>query len=339
MARFNIIQADPVEYKEKILEFWKEYLPGTPPGRFEWMQENPAGPAIWFFAFEENTKRLIGTVSIMPREMVLNGKLVKAGIVGDFMVDNNYRVFGPALSLQKKVIESISTYGFDFIYTVPNQASLKMNERAGYVNAVNLVHFIKPVCSVRYLQKYLNGKLPTYLGYVLDFALKLFSKETYILPAGDFEEITTIDGTFDTIWDELQKFETGLIGSHSAKFINWRYLKNPVSGFRIIALRSKSEGKLLGYIIFSMIDGKIEIYDILSLKKSYKNKLLRKIIHVARREKCRAIYISLVKNSLDIKNIRSFMFFNAKNNISVLAFGEDVSIFSQWSFSESDRNS
>ena len=339
MARFNIIQSDPVKFKQQILEFWKEYLPGTPPRRFEWMQENPAGPAIWFFAFEENKKELAGTVSIMPREMVLNGKLVKAGIVGDFIVSNSYRVFGPALNLQKTVLESMSILGFDYVYTVPNQASIKMNQRAGYISAVKLVQFVKPVRSAQYLQKYLNDKLSIYVGYVLDFALKIFSKETWFFSTGHFDEIKTVNASFDAIWDEVKKLETGLIGNHSAEFIDWRYFKNPISAFRLITLRSKSEGKLLGYIIFSMIDGKIEIYDIFSLKKSNKNKLLRKIIHVARREKCQAIYIGLVENSLDIRNLQRFMFFNSKNDISILVFGEDVSIFSQWAFSESDRNS
>ena len=338
MAKFNIIQSDPLEYKDQILEFWEENLPGTPPRRFEWMQENPAGPAVWFFAFEENKNELVGTISIMPREMVLNGKLIKAGIVGDFMVSNHYRVFGPALSLQKKVIESMSKYGFDYIYTVPNQASLTMNLRAGYVNAVKLVYLVKPIHSAHYLQKYLNEKLSTYIGYIFDVVLKIFSKETWLFSTGHFDEIKIVNGSFDAIWDEVQKLETGLIGNHSAEFIDWRYFKNPISGFRIIALRSKAEGMLLGYVIFSIIDGKIDIYDLLSLKKSYKNKLLSKVIHVARREKCQAIYIKLAENSLDICNVRKFMFFNAKNDISVLVFGEKVSIFSQWAFTEGDRN-
>lgn len=339
MARFSIIQADPVEYKAQILEFWKEYLPGTPPGRFEWMQENPAGPAIWFFAFDINKKELVGTVSIISREMVFNGTLVNAGIVGDFIVSKNYRVFGPALMLQRTVLESMSIYGFDYLYTLPNKASLKVNLRAGFVDAVKLVEYVKPVRCAQYLQKYLGYKLSYFVGYLLDFIVKLFSKESWIFTTNHFDEIITVDGAFDAIWDEFQKLEAGLIGDHSAKYIEWRYLKNPASSFRIIVLRGKSEGKLLGYIIFTMIDDKIEIYDILSLKNNYKDKLLRKVIHVARREKCKAIYIRLVENSLDIRNLQRFMFVNAKNDISVLVFGEEVSIFNQWAFSEGDRSS
>ena len=338
MARFKIIQVDPAEYKAQILEFWKEYLPGTPPGRFEWMQANPAGPAIWFFAFEGNKKELIGTVSIMPREMVLNKTLIKAGIVGDFMVSKNYRVFGPALMLQKTVLESMPIYGFDYFYTLPNQASVKINKRAGFVDAIKLVHYVKPVHSAQYIQKYLGAKLSSVIGYILDFVLKLFSKETWLYSTGNFDETASVNSSFDDIWDEVQKIGAGITGDHSAKYIDWRYFKNPVSAFRLVTLRSKSESKLLGYIIFSMIDGKIEIYDIISLNSSCKDKLLRKVIHVARREKCKAIYIRLVENSLDVRRLQKFMFFNAKDDVSLLAFGEDVATFNRWAFSDGDRN-
>lgn len=339
MASFKIVQSDPEKYQKEILEFWESYLPGTPLGRLEWMLKNPAGPATWFFAFDKDTSELAGTISIMPREFVLKGKNIRAGIVGDFMVGNKYRVFGPALSLQKKVLDSMSNYEFDYVYTVPNQASLKMNLHAGYINAVNLVHLIKPVCSAQYLQKYLNIKLAKHLGWVLDIVLKLFSKETYVFPGEHCEEIININESFDDIWNEVQKLESGLIGVRSAKYIDWRYLINPISGFRVFSLRSKSDKRLLGYIIFSVNNGKIEIYDILSLKKSHYNKLMKKLIHVARNEKCQAIYIRLTENSLYISYLRRFMFLNANNDISVLAFGEDVSMFRQWVFSEGDRNS
>ena len=339
MASFNIIQSDPEEYKEKILEFWEAYLPGTPPGRYEWMLENPAGPAIWFFAFEESKNELVGTISIMPRDMLLHGKSIKAGIVGDFMVSTDYRVFGPALTLQKVVLEAMSDHGFNYVYTVPNQASLKMNQRAGYVNAVKLVHYVKPVRISQYLKKFLNDKLSIFIGAVLDFCLRMFSKESYVFFGGYFDERKSADASFDVIWDEVKKLQADLIGDHSAEYINWKYFNNPVSEFRLITLRSKKDEALLGYIIFSVVDGKLEIYDILALKQSYKNKLLKRVIQVARREKCQAVYIRMLENSSDLKNVRGFLFFDAKNDISVLAFGEDVSVFRHWAFTEGDRNS
>ncbi|MCW8909309.1 MAG: GNAT family N-acetyltransferase [Gammaproteobacteria bacterium] len=338
MARFKIIQSAPAIYKEQIIDFWNENLPGTPVERFEWMLENPAGSAIWFFAFEEEKNELVGTISIMTRQMFLNKKPLKAGIVGDYMVSKAYRVFGPALSMQKKVLESMSLYGFDYVYTIPNDASLKMNERAGYINAVKLLHFVKPINSSRYFYKYFNSKLSAYIGYVFDFVLRIFSKESYLFSNNQCDEVESANDSFDVLWAEVKNLEKGLIGDHSSDYINWRYFKNPISSFRLLTLRSRSEEKLLGYLVFSIVDDKVDIYDILTLKKSYKDKLLKKVIQLARCEKCQSIYIRLPEVSKDITNLRKFMFFNADNDMAVLVSGKEVSIFNQWLFTEGDRN-
>lgn len=338
MTRFSIIQTDPVDQKENILEFWKEYLPGTPEGRFEWMLSNPAGPAIWFFAFNENNNELVGTISIMPREMIFNGKLIRAGIVGDYMVKKDYRVFGPALSLQKKVINSMSDFGIDYIYTIPNEASLQMNLRAGYTNAVKLIHFARPINTEHYLQKYINKNLSVYIGRVVDYILRFLSKESYIVTNGQMNEISSLDDSFNTIWNDIRSFETNLLGDHSINFIKWRYLNNPLSDFRIITFRSRYDNQLLGYIIFSLEDNRVEIYDILALNNIHKDRLIKELIKTGRREHCKSIYIRMHEDSSYNNNLRKFMFFNANDDMSVLAFGDDVSIFKRWIFTEGDRN-
>ena len=104
MSKFKIFQDNPKKYKKEILSFWEEYLPGTSPKRLEWMNENPAGPVIWIFAVEEKTGKLAGTISLFPKQLFVNGKMVKAAILGDFMLHKKFRVFGPVLDLLKETI-------------------------------------------------------------------------------------------------------------------------------------------------------------------------------------------------------------------------------------------
>ncbi len=302
------------------------------------MQENPAGEAIWYFAFDEENRTLAGTISITPRNMILNGKHIKAGIVGDYMIGDQYRVFGPALGLQKMVIDSMSKYGFDCIYTIPNIASKKMAQRAGYVCVAELMHFVKPVLTALYIRKYLNNRASELIGLVLDFMLKLISKDTYIKLDGCYEEALTIDASFDVLWKKVKKNTTGLIGDHSAEYIDWRYLKNPNNNYHILTHRKKPEGELLGYLVFSMNNGKIEIYDIISSGISSKERLLGKIIHIARKDNCKSIYIRLSKSSQFINNISKYIFYNARNDIELYAVSDDVSCFEKWEYSEGDRN-
>ena len=166
MPKFRIITGGPSRYKEEIARFWREYLPGTPPERFDWMRTNPAGPAIWFFAIEEKTSTLAGTISLMPKDMLVDGSPVRACIMGDYMIGGRYRVFGPALDLQKAVTKDFSNLGFRFIYTVPNQASIKIIERMGFVEMMRLRTLIKPVKALPYLKKYVNPTLARFAAPV-----------------------------------------------------------------------------------------------------------------------------------------------------------------------------
>ena len=153
MAKFKILQTEPFELKSTILKFWEKYLPGTSPERFDWLQSNPEGPTVWLFAFDVESNELAGTISIMKRDMFLNGKLIHAGVIGDFMVSDKYRVFGPAIQLQKAVIESKRDLNLDFLYTVPNPASLKLSLRVGFLEKIKMRHMVRPLKMDQYILK------------------------------------------------------------------------------------------------------------------------------------------------------------------------------------------
>ena len=90
MAAFSIIQADPDKYKNEILTLWKNNLPDTPRGRLEWMKNKLEGQPIWYLAIYEETGKVAGSVSIIPRNIRVNGKTNSAGILGDFMVEKPF---------------------------------------------------------------------------------------------------------------------------------------------------------------------------------------------------------------------------------------------------------
>ena len=76
MGKYNIIKTtDPSDFREQIINFWKDYLPDTTAYRFNWLLKgNPAGRTIWILAFLDQTDSLVGTVSLMPKEIMQKGK-------------------------------------------------------------------------------------------------------------------------------------------------------------------------------------------------------------------------------------------------------------------------
>lgn len=338
MAKFKIIQSDPLRYKEQILKFWEKYLPGTPARRFDWMQSNPAGPAIWFFAFDEETLSLAGTISIMPKQMLLNKRDILIGIVGDYMISDQCRVFGPALQLQRAVTQNFSALRFEFIFTIPNQAAVKIMQRVGFVEKTKLFSLVKPIEILPYLKKRVKPAIAQLTAPFMTQAIKLFSKELYVSAQGVFEELPRADGSFDLLWQDFKANHTGLIGDHCSAYLTWKYFQNPIKKFRALTYRKNEGGNLLGYVFFSIDDGKMEIFDIITLHKDYANKLMKHIIRIARTENCRAIHIMISEDNPWHKMLKGYLFIDTKSNASIYCYGNSQLLSEKWHFFEGERN-
>ena len=339
MARFKIIRKDPTLYRQEIIKLWEEYLPGTPQGRFDWMNHgNPAGQTAWFFAFEEKTGDLAGCISIMPRDYYLNGKVISAGILGDFVVTNKYRVFGPGLQLPKAAIKSSSELGFRFIYTIPNTESKKIMERAGFTDIGFVYYLIKPISARYFLEKKIHPLLAKISAPLIDLGLRILSRETYAWSGGGFQEVSTIDQSFDHLWERISISHPGILGDHSSAYLNWRYLKNPLYQFHILTYIGKLKRDLLGYVIYTIGNGALEIHDIIAIDKKCLVRLLKKIVGFARQQKYHSIYLGIFENNLWLKKLKTYWFFDSKYEMK-LFFSDDIAQFPKnWTFFSGDRN-
>lgn len=342
MSAFEIVQENPVNYSEQILSYWQTYLKDTPSGRLEWMQEgNPAGPARWLFAREKKTGDLAGIISIMPKQLYHNGKELRAGILGDFIVADKYRVFGPALQLQKEVATSLSAFGFDFLYTLPNPASKKMTQRAGFVEAFTLNYLVKPLRLEHYLKKYISPSSARFVGNIFNPILKLLSMETYIKGEACCVVVDKAGPDFDRLNDRLKNIPDCFYGDRSSAFLNWRYLMNPLHSFRIVTVRAEKNGELLGYIVFTINENKAEIFDIVSISSSDGEIALKKLVQLCRRDGCHAIYARLSSGNPWRERLKRFMFMDSKGDEHLHAiWDKDVKAVpvDKWNFFEGDRN-
>jgi len=339
LTKFLILKKDPEEYKDQIIRFWNDYLPGTCAGRFYWMKNgNPAGPAIWFFAFPKDNNELAGTISIIPKEMIVNHKIIRAGILGDFMVNAKYRVFGPALQLVKTAMRCLPQLDLDFMYSIPNPKSEKNIKRCGFKNIGRIYYLGKPLKLSHYLENYLSHYSAKAFGVFLDQMIKILTKETYISSRGFFEEVTVIDESFDVLCEEIRSTQSGIFGNHNRDYLSWRYLQNPYYAFRILTYRETCNSDLLGYIIFVIEGEKCEIFDILFKNNTILNRLLKKIIGTARKSGSKTIYISLFPNNPCLKLLRRYFFLDTKYEMKLYFFGERENLDRECMLFSGDRN-
>jgi hypothetical protein len=338
MAKFIIKQRDPADYKDKIMKFWEKYLPNTPSGRLDWMNGKHAkDPSVWFFAFEEATGDLCGTLSIMPRTLYVDGKPTRAGILGDFVIKDKYRVFGPTMKLIKTAIETSSELGFQCLYTIPNSESVKVIERAGLSDLGSVFYFLKPIYSYRYLQKVMGPTLAKIFAPLLDFGIWITSKNTYCSPRGYFYEVQNADLSFDRLWDRIRESFEGIIGERRADYINWRYFQNPHYMFTILAYQEREGGDLCGYLVYSIHNNAIEIFDIISADQRHQLKLLKQVEKIARQSHLDTIYLTIFNNSL-IKILKRCWYIDSKYRFNLFFKGDLELNDRTWLFFAGDRN-
>src|SRR5262245_3707026 len=91
--------------------------------RFDWLyRQNPCGTAWAWFAYEQGKERIVGSASLFPRVMWVNGTEQRCGQVGHFSVDTGYRSLGPALLLQRATFDPVLKGHLAFCYDTPPHA-------------------------------------------------------------------------------------------------------------------------------------------------------------------------------------------------------------------------
>lgn len=338
MKHYSVSRSDPAPFRETILRFWKENLPGTAEGRFEWMNNgNPAGPAIWFLAFEEKNRELVGTISVLPRWFFYSGKPILAGIMGDFMVKKEDRVFGPMLSLPRAAIAAAGAMGFGILYTVPNTESSKIMEKSGLTDKVLVKHFVKPISVKYYLDKHFPHPFTSLVSKAYDCANSIVSGETYFFGNSHAQEETGLDASFELLWHNIKAKSTYPIGDHSVAYLLWRYLNNPQFKFRLLACRDANKS-LQGYLFFTSHQNKIEIYDILAYKRSHVACLVKELRSIAKREKHVSIYMRITEHNKISSWLKTFLFRDAHDDVNVLFLSQKEFSYNNWTMMSGDRN-
>jgi hypothetical protein len=337
-TRFNIKQVDPVIFKEEIKHLWRSNLPETPDGRLQWMQDNPEGHPVWFLAFSEDNNRVIGSISIMPRKIWVMGMCCLAGIVGDMMVETEYRVFGPSLSLMKTVVKNYSSLGFSFLYTFPNSASEKLSLRAGFRKIGVVGNFRKYFTLRDKLERIVHPLLSEPIYQITDCALKLLSKEIYVRTHVLSSELKGISYSWDSMWTVLHRHWQTL-GNRDANYIRWKYFKNTSKDFKIYVYHHSVDNTPLGYAIFTAIRHHAYVSDLLALNKHILKNILARLLKDLRALGYHSVSIRLLDDNPLLASIRTYIPLSSHaEDFSLLFFGDSNVLPRGWIFYEGDRN-
>lgn len=207
---------------------------------FDWQyRKNPNGKAIILLAYEDSNNMLIGTSSILPLNLVINGEIIHSSLACNVQVHPDYRkknIFSNLLSSMPNNAMDSSIYS---LFAIPNDNSFKAFINEGSTEITRLPLQIKPIK----LSEYFNSPLKQILK-----PFDIFWKNTKNFP--QIEELhNNFDDSFDILLEKTSK-RVSVINNKTKEFLNWRYKNHPTQNYRIFIL--KINEKLVGYIIIKI---------------------------------------------------------------------------------------
>lgn len=299
---YQFIVAEPGNsiHKVAILGLWRRNLRLVCNDRYDWLYaNNPAGGTITLLAVHEGRDRIVGCASIMRRDFVLDGKIYHAGLAIDFVVDAEFRVFGPALLLQRSLMEQAWEQGLEFIIGFPNKAAQGVVRRVGYERMGKKARFTQIVRSNKKLRDKLPAIFPNWLiagsSRILDAGLLLrntmaggVSSRTELVIGGE------IAREWRELWEKIAA-SSGFTGDLGDDYVQWRYRRCPYQDYRISQLIDP-QGKLLAYLIFSLHDNLVLIEEFRFSDQEWVPELFAKFWREMRNQGVEAINTGLVFN-------------------------------------------
>jgi hypothetical protein len=216
--------------------------------RFSWLYENnPAGNARTWFVHSE--KEIIGVASAFPRHVYIDGHDESAWVLGDFCMNGKYRSLGPALELQRACLAAAKTDGVRFCYDFPSQVMMAVYKRLGIPVSHRVVRLAKPLRFDRKLREITKWPLAARsliaVGNLYLSCLNSIANDDSSLTIGSHQG--QCGEEFSTLASGI-KGQQRICVAHTAEYLNWRYLENPLHRYELFTARRRSV--LLGYAVF-----------------------------------------------------------------------------------------
>lgn len=352
--KYTIIKTDVKKDKDLILPILRRNLEGINEERYIWNYfKSPYGDSQCWLAREEDSGKYVGCGTLFPRRISIRGKLINAAIAGDFAVDKEHRVYGPALKLQQTIQLNINNCSknsdLEFIYGIPNRLAKPIFSRIGYIELGKYNSFIKILKTEYKWKEYLPpAKLTRIFSKIIDLSLILFSKEKrYKRPSGISIEIPKrFDGRFDVLWARVHD-QFNIIGERDSQFLNWRYKESKNNNKYEIFSIVNDKREILGYIVYYIKENICYISDLLSLNlDDFANVLLAEFSLYMRERAVGSISIRYFGDKSLLTLLKRFHFLlHKKGEAKVMAYIDKISPYAtilhndqNWYFLEGDTD-
>jgi hypothetical protein len=278
-AAYSVIVADLVADRAALMSLWRgnALQPKAVDAKFDWFYiANPNGPTRQLLLCAGPQAERVGAAGLVTRPLWARGEALSGGLLTDFYVLPEHRTLAPAMYLQRQM-RSVGLELHDLLYGYPNDKSLPIVKRLGYVNFGDLVKCVRLLRYGEYLQRWLPRWASRAAGAVVDRVLPLaFRPHRLLLQGWHGEWVGAADDRFDALWERVKR-SNAIIGVRDRRFLAWRFFARPSHEYRVYVLSRRRGGEIAAYAVCEAIGDTFHIRDMLADPQSTES--IRVLIH------------------------------------------------------------
>jgi len=222
---YAVIDGDVRRDRDKVIGIWRGNLGSEErlDAKYDWFYlKCPWGEPRVLVLRHEPSAEWVGVAAIGPRRMLWRGREIRAGVLVDMAVTARHRSLGPALKLQKGVIDCAAEE-FDLVYGFPNAKAVAVVQRVGYRKLADIVRYSRVLRHAPYLRRLMPEVLARPLGAVLDGLDRVAGALRSLRERdGAIEWSEHVDARMQALWDRSSP-GNGLISVRDAVGLGWRF--------------------------------------------------------------------------------------------------------------------
>jgi len=261
---YTIIPYEHGLYKERLYALWEEIIRSPSRIRLEAIYSNNSyGTTSTYMLCYGHDLEVVGSVSLYPCYLNINGRRVKTGINCDMMVLKQHRTLGPAIMVLKSLVRYAVESGYQILLAMPNKDSHPVFKRAGYVIIGKAYRWTRLLRSESKTSSIISNKhLRETASAAIDFGLRWLNGSIW-LKIKHWRSYRIIE-------EEISSFDSAHLSKMTSKisrmdctqaFLNWRYLDVGSNNSEIFILTVPEEG-LFGFVVYYASGKNIIIEDI-----------------------------------------------------------------------------
>jgi Acetyltransferase (GNAT) domain len=286
--------------------------------------QRPHGLSPIIITTENDQGEIIGSLSLIPHQFMINNTTNHIGILGDIAVTNAWRRHRVGQRMFKYLLETEEARILRANFVLPNEAAASALAKSNWITIDNMEKYVKLInVEKRAVTKIKSKWLLKIVTTILNHALKALTIETYmkLIVGYTGEAANEFDEQFDILWNSVDK--TGMIfGMRNKQYLTWRYANHPAYIYKIFTLKQKS--RLCGYIIYHINNGSCYIDDVLFLKERSKQiYLFVYFLKSIKSSNINEIILTMNNNNYFNLPLILFGFFKRPNKWSVMISGDD----------------